>query len=43
MQLSGSVVTSRGVLETGVSVTMDEKALQASLALSQTKVHNTAL
>ena len=40
MHLSGSVVTSPGILETGVSMAIDKKTLQASLLLSKTKVRN---
>ena len=43
MQFSGSVVTSRGALETGVSMVLDKKTLQASLVLIKTKVHNSAV
>ncbi|CAL8310668.1 unnamed protein product, partial [Gadus morhua 'NCC'] len=37
VQFSGSVVTSRGALETGVSMVLDKKTLQASLVLIKTK------
>ena len=43
MHLSGSVVTSPGILETGVSMAIDKKRLQASLLLSKTKVRNHAV
>ncbi|KAG7277412.1 hypothetical protein CRUP_033367 [Coryphaenoides rupestris] len=40
VQASGSVVTSRGVLETVVSMAIDKKTLQASMNLSKTKVQH---
>ena len=43
MHLSGSVVTSPGILETGVSMAIDKKTLQASLVLNKNKVNSGAV